>query len=107
IKYKKREQCRELGVVNQHMLSSLLKESIRLVAELFNCHVENLESEIIDMANVPVLASGSLTLTSKLVYLKGNTMLTLYLNVQEDSNTATGYFWQFPVRTGLNAIYVN
>jgi hypothetical protein len=105
-KYKKSEHCHELKTIGQPLLASLLLDSIRLVTELFHCQVDPLETEIYDMANVFVVASNSLTITSKIVYLKNNTILTMYLNIQEANETATGYFWQFPVKTGINSIHI-
>lgn len=103
-KYRKSEHCHELTTISQALLASILSDAIRLVTELFHCEVEQADTEIYDMANVSVAASNSVTITAKIVYLRNNTILTMYLNVQEANETATGYFWQFPVRNGINSI---
>jgi hypothetical protein len=108
LKFKKKyDLLNDAEYIQLQDLIEMLKEIIYLTLDLYHCKIEMSDIELCNMITAQVNSIDSISITSKIDYLKNNTFLTLFLNTQENNSSTAGLFWQFPIKTEAKLVNEN
>jgi hypothetical protein len=108
VKFKKKyDLLNNTDFILSQDLINMLKETIYITLDVYQCKIGISENEIGNMIGSHVYAVDSISITSKIDYLKNHTLLTIFLPTHENNGSSAGLFWQFPIMSENNLVNEN